>query len=253
MTSSRTGQVRPNPILPMLSNRKRNPSVSSTTGPISAARTAARASATSGAVARQAPVAREHPASERDQDERPEAVESKSEPHRMEQEQHAEQNEHDRAHGNFARLDLCAAAKSRRQTKGIRHRLRHLNCLCRAHRINDLVYVKEGNAEAADNAQSFAMSAVAGVSPGDEQNKSRQMRQSLGILPGVNRAYAEGKESGENSSDRRVRSTAASGGGGGGGEGIRPCAAAWGTVPETNPAVPVGTPSVFLAPRQSSQ
>src|ERR1035438_4820266 len=122
----------------------------------------------------------------------------------MQQEEHAQQNEHDRPHGDLAGLDLCPAAKGCRQAEGIRDWLRHLNRLCRAHRINDLVHVKEGDAEAADNAQSLAMSMAAGARPGNQQGHDRQMRQSLGILAGVDSTHAEGTESGKNSCHRRI-------------------------------------------------
>ena len=94
------------------------------------------------------------------------------------------------------------------------------------------------------------MSIVARAYSCDEQCKDGKMRQSLGILPGVNGANAEGKESSKNSRHGRVRPAA----------GCRRrrrwqgFAPKWptGMCSETNPAVPAGTPSIF-APRQSSQ
>src|ERR1019366_8916027 len=54
------------------------------------------------------------------------------------------------------------------------------------------------------------VSTVAGVRPGDEQNKNGKMRQSLGVLSRVHGTDAEGEESGQNSGYGRVGTAAAS-------------------------------------------
>src|SRR4029077_20483412 len=109
----------------------------------------------------------------------------------------------------LARLN-SSSAKRCRQAEGIRDRLRHLDRLCRTHRINNLVDPKEGDAQSAEDTQSRGVIAVGSIGPRDEQNKNGQMRQSLGILPGVHSPHAEGKESGKNSRHGRIGSTAAS-------------------------------------------
>src|ERR1035441_2924076 len=159
----------------------------------------------------QSPASREYPTADSDKNHSPETVEIQiKQTSRVQQEDRAHNEEHDRAHRDFAGLDLCPAAKSGRQAEGIWDRLRHLDRLCRTHRIDDLVDVKKGDAEAADNAQSFAMSVVARAGPGDEQSEDGQVRQSFGVLPGVDGAHAKGEESGEDSGHRRVRAAAAS-------------------------------------------
>ena len=63
---------------------------------------AARALAARTTRRQQAPIAGEQPGTERDQNQRPEAVKAESEAHGMQQEEHAEQDEHDRAHRDIA-------------------------------------------------------------------------------------------------------------------------------------------------------
>jgi hypothetical protein len=147
---------------------------------------------------------------------------------------------------------LLVSILSRRQksppSQTDRHRLRHLNRLRRAHRINNLVDDEERDAESAEDAQSPEWSLSAAL-PGDEQNKDGQMCQPLGILPGVNRAHAEGKN------PARIPATVGFGplpaipAGIAGGT----CPGAAGNESRSKPAeAPAGTPSIF-APRQSSQ
>src|ERR1700691_690010 len=87
------------------------------------------------ASASQAPVAGEHPGTAKDQDQGPEAIDAElREAQGMEQKEHADQNEYDRAHGNFAGFNFrSCSAKCGRQAERIGHRLSHLNGFCRAH------------------------------------------------------------------------------------------------------------------------
>ena len=126
----------------------------------------------------------------------------------MQQEEHAQQNEYDRTHRNSAGLDRCPAAKCCRQTVRIGSGQTGLYGARRAHRIDNLVNVEEADGDAADNAQSFAVPAVASANPSNQHTKDPQMRQSLGVLPGVNRAHAEGEKSSKNSGHRRVGAAA---------------------------------------------
>src|SRR6202142_720017 len=117
----------------------------------------------------QSPVAGEQPTADSNQNQRPEAVDAIfHQAQSMQKKEHAQQNEHDRTHRDLAGLDFRPAAKSCCEAEGVRYGLCHLDCLGRAHRINNLVDVKKGNAKAADDAQSFAVSVVAGTGPGNE-------------------------------------------------------------------------------------
>src|SRR5208282_2415919 len=159
-----------------------------------------------------APVAREHPAAEKDQNHRPEAIQAEfGQAHGMQQEEHTDQNEHDRTHRNFAGLDLRSAAKSCRQAERIRYRLRHLDRPGRAHRIDNLVDDEEHQAQDANSLECVVAVILRRISAGEKGGKDGQMRQSLGILPGVHGAHAEGEKSGQNSGDCRVGPAAAGG------------------------------------------
>src|SRR5208283_4083090 len=81
-----------------------------------AARTAARALAGAKSSTGQAKVAGKQPASDRDQNERPETVKADLEPHRAQQKQDSKQDEYDRADRNLVGLNLRACAERGGQT-----------------------------------------------------------------------------------------------------------------------------------------
>src|ERR1700678_1514609 len=83
-----------------------------------------------------------------------------------------------------------------------------LNRLSRPNRVEDLVDDEKGDAESAESPQSRRVVVIGSVNSGDQQNKNCQMRESLGVLSGVDRAHAKGKESSENSGYSWVGSTA---------------------------------------------
>src|ERR1700687_46963 len=99
----------------------------------------------------------------------------------MQQEDHAEQDEHDRAHWNLAGFDLGSAPKGGRQTVRIRSGQTGLNGTRRAHRVNNLVDDEERDSDAADRWQHIARS----VTTRYQQSKNAQVRQALGVLPVV--------------------------------------------------------------------
>jgi len=85
---------------------------------------------------------------------------------RVQQEKHSHQNQYDRARRDFAGLDLCPPAKSRRQTEGSGIGCAIWIALAERTGVKNLVDNEEGDArKPADNAQSFAVAVVASAGP----------------------------------------------------------------------------------------
>src|SRR5689334_1061536 len=88
---------------------------------------------------------REQPHSHYDQNQRPQPPDpvKLEPPHGVEQEDNAQADQYDRAHGHAPKLRALTRAEGSSQPERIRRRLSQLNRLGRADGINDLVHVKE--------------------------------------------------------------------------------------------------------------
>src|SRR6476660_9316081 len=129
----------------------------------------------------------------------------------MQQEDRAQADEDQGSYRNFARVQLVAGTDAGTecgsQSKWIRRRLPQLYGAGSADGVDNLVEVESRDSEAADHAQGLASAAR----PQDQQGEDDEMSQAFGVLPGVNRAHAEGKKSSENSGQSRIGARARGG------------------------------------------
>ncbi len=153
----------------------------------------------------QAPLLGEEPHAEKDQDERPKTIQTElKDPGSVQKEEHAQADENGGSSGNLGAFEFFAGAKGGRQTERIGSRFAHLDCLGAAHCVDDLVDVEKSDE---DSEYCDHIPGKIGTHAEDQQHHDDQVRQSFGVLAGVNGADADGKESGENSSDGGIRAS----------------------------------------------
>src|SRR5271154_3089329 len=99
----------------------------------------------------QTPLPGEHPSSEENQEQRPEAVEAKLEDvHGVQQEEHTQSDQDDRHCGNILVFASFTDAEGLCKAVGIGSGFTHLECFGGAHRIDDLVHVEKRDTDAED-------------------------------------------------------------------------------------------------------
>ena len=153
-----------------------------------------------------APAFREEPDSQGNNKDGPHPVSVKFEdPNCLQQEQCTQSDQDNRCRGHLGGFDFVASPKGLAEAQRIRGRFSHLEGPGGANGINDLVHVKECDSQAENRIQARVV--YNRLAP-YQQRESHQVRQSLGILAGVNRAHAEGKEAGQNARHGGIRTGA---------------------------------------------
>src|SRR5215469_284127 len=152
-------------------------------------------------MAEQPPSPGEEPAPEKDQNKWPKIAKSKFKyADGVQQEQNAQADQDQRSDRNLGSIDPFAGAKALGESEWIGGGLAHLDGVRRAHRIDDLVDVEKSDTECEQHGQAIADGAHAP----DQHGHDHQVRESLGVLAGIDGTDAEGKESGEDSSQRGI-------------------------------------------------
>src|SRR5580658_8783100 len=122
--------------------------------------------------------------------------------HRMQQEKHTQANQNHGANRNLGSVNLLADTESLGQPERIWNRLPQLKRASRPHRVDDLVKVEKTHREAQHH---IDKPRHVRAQANDHEHENHQMRESLGVLRAVHSSHAEGKESSQNSSYRRIR------------------------------------------------